>query len=823
MKISLSASISTILGIITGLYLNSIALFVSIILFGLLLYFCLKKSKYILIFLICFTLFYTYTTINENNYQKNYETYGNKEVKVQAIIMSNPEEKEYKNTYEIKVTQIEDIESKTKSNKSFNLLCNIKKEDNISLNYGDKIEFTSTYKLPSTKRNEGGFDYMQYLKTKKISGIVDVSLNEIKIIQKNQAPFIKTIIHNFKNSLITKVTKILPQNTAGICIGLLLGDKTLISEEVQNNFKQSSLSHMLAISGAHVSYILLGITTFLQIFKLHKRWSKIIIIAFLIFFMALVGLTPSVTRACIMSIISLLAGILFRKPNIYQNLAISSIIILLINPYSLLDIGFQLSFGGTIGIVLFMQNNEKSKLEVEKDEVKEVKNELEVEKNEIKEVKNELEIVKNERKAKEKKENLVYKILNYVKQIVKVSVSANLIILPIMIYHFNTISATFLISNILASPILAISLIIGLIFIIFALIFSPIAIIISYFLNVILQMLIQITNFTSKLPYSQILISTPEFWQIALYYFILLTFKYKQSKNNNIIDKKSLHLEATNNYNLSLITIVLKYQKLILIIEILILIFPYFIKLPTSNVNIYFIDVGQGDSTLIETPSRKTILIDGGGSEFGSFDVGEKTLLPYLLYKNIMKIDYIMFSHFDSDHCGGLLTIMQKIKVKNIIISKQGEFSSNFKQLLEIIKNKKVNVIVAKAGDKIKIDKECYFDILFPENNLISENTLNNNSIVAKFCYQNNFSMLFTGDVEKIAENRLVELYKNTNTLNSTILKIAHHGSKTSSTEELLKLVSPKIALIGVGENNKFGHPSNITIQNLEKLRFYNL
>ena len=748
-----------------GLYLNSIALFVSIIVFGLFLYFCLKKSKYILIFLICFTSFYAHTTINENNYKKNYETYGNKKVLIQAIIMSNPEEKEYKNTYEIKVVQIENIENKTKSNKSLNLLCNIKKQDNISLKYGDKIEFTSIYELPSTKRNEGGFDYMQYLKTKKISGIVDVSLNEIKVIEENKAPLIKTIMHNLKNSLIAKITQILPKDTAGICIGLLLGDKTLISEEIQNNFKQSSLSHMLAISGAHISYILLGITTFLHILKFHKRWSKIIVIVFLIFFMALVGFTPSVTRACIMSIISLLAGILFRKPNIYQNLAISSIIILLINPYSLLDIGFQLSFGGTIGIVLLMKNKEKPKLETEQN----------------------------------KENNLVYKIFNYIKQIIKVSISANLVILPIMIYHFNTISATFLISNILASPILAISLILGLIFIIFSLIFKPIAIVISYFLNLTLQSLIQITNFASKLPYSQILISTPRPWQIALYYLILLNAKTFSIKY------------------------FIKYKKVILIIQILILIFPYFIKFPTSNVNIYFIDVGQGDSTLIETPSRKTVLIDGGGSEFGTFDVGEKTLLPYLLDKNITKIDYIMFSHFDSDHCGGLLTILKKIKVKNIIISKQGELSSNFKQLLEIIKNKNINIIIAKAGDTIKIDNECYFNILFPENDLISENILNNNSIVAKFCYQNNFSMLFTGDVEKIAENRIAELYKNTNILNSTILKIAHHGSKTSSTEELLKLISPKIALIGVGGNNKFGHPSDITIQNLEKLRLYYL
>ena len=815
MKVFLIASIGTILGIIMGLYLKSITLFILAFIICILLCISTKKYKYIFSFFIFFILFYTYTVTVENNYKNIYETYGNKEIKIQGIIVFNPEEKEYKNVYEIQVTKIENIESKEKYTKNFNLLCNVKKENDICLDYGDEIEFITTYKVPSVSRNEGGFDYMQYLKTKKVAGTVDVNAKEIILIAKNKAPFIKSIINKFKNNLIQKVTTILPKDSSGICIGLLLGDKSLISEEIQNNFKQSSLSHILAISGAHVSYILLGITTFLGLFKLHKRWSKIIVIVFLIFFMALVGFSPSVSRACIMSIISLFASILFRKSNIYQNLAISNIIILLINPYSLLDIGFQLSFGGTIGIILFMQNNEKSKLEVEKDEIKELKNEL--------------EIVKNEGKAKEKKENLVYKILNYIKQIIKVSVSANLIILPIMIYHFNTISATFLISNILVSPILAISLILGMIFIVFILIFKPIAIIISYILNPVLQILIQITNFTSKLPYSQILISTPKLWQIALYYFILLTYKLKnivQNKKltNNIIAEQNLEtISGKQDYNLKEKVFSIKYQKLILIIEILILIFPYFIKFPTSNVSIYFIDVGQGDSMLIETPSRKTILIDGGGSEFGSFDVGEKTLLPFLLDKNIMKIDYIMFSHFDSDHCGGLLTILEKIKVNNIIISKQGKISSNFKQLLEIIKNKKVNIIAIKAGDTIKIDKECYFNILFPENNLISENTLNNNSIVAKFFYNNSFSMLLTGDVEKIAENRLIELYENTNILNSTILKIAHHGSKTSSAEELLKLVNPKIALIGVGENNKFGHPSNITIQNLKNLRLNNI
>lgn len=149
----------------------------------------------------------------------------------------------------------------------------------------------------------------------------------------------------------------------------------------------------------------------------------------------------------------------------------------------------------------------------------------------------------------------------------------------------------------------------------------------------------------------------------------------------------------------------------------------------------------------------------------------------------------------------GLFTILEKLTVKNVIIGKQGENSQNFKTLSQILQNKKVKVIVVQKGDKVTIDRNCYFDILFPQKELISANILNNNSIVAKFCMKNSsnqtiFSMLFTGDIEQVAESKLIELYGNSNILQSTILKVAHHGSKTSSTMQLLELVKPKIALI---------------------------
>ena len=161
---------------------------------------------------------------------------------------------------------------------------------------------------------------------------------------------------------------------------------------------------------------------------------------------------------------------------------------------------------------------------------------------------------------------------------------------------------------------------------------------------------------------------------------------------------------------------------------------------------------------------------------------------------------------------------MDNIKIKNIIISKQGEGSDNYSEFVELVKKHKINVIIVKAGDMINIDKSSYFYILWPTNELIKENILNNNSIVAKFIY-NNKSILFTGDIEEIAEKKIITKYQKTNLLKSDILKVAHHGSKSSSIEEFLSLVKPKIALIGVGESNSFGHPNLGVLIRLKELR----
>lgn len=683
----------------------------------------ITKNKKIIVILICLIISIGYVSILENKYSK----ISDMPIKEMVTIISDIQEKEYKKVCIAKIVR---------NNKK--ILINIKMSQDIpSIKYGDLLYIEGEFKQPEEARNYKGYNYKQYLKTKKIIGTVE--LEKVKILKSSNGSF----IHNIQKYIRDTINGTLTDEEGNLLLAILLGDKDKLSEDIQESFKTSNLSHMLAVSGAHVSYIILGLTYVLQNSIIGKKNGKIVCIIFLLAFMAITNFTPSVTRACIMAILTLFSSIIYRKSDVYTNISVAALITLIFNPYSLLDLGFQLSYGGTIGIIIFIK------------------------------------------RIQEKKSNS--KVINYIKQMALVSIYANIIIIPIMMYHFNTVSFTFIISNIMASPILGIIVITGFLFIIASITVKPLTRLIAIFIKPILSILIKISQICSKLPFSNILVVTPYMFNVISYYAIIL-YCIKSKKNNKC--------------------------KIIICLLIVLILINFIIYIFPQKLRIFFIDVGQGDSTLIITPDKKTVLVDGGGSD--SFDVGEKVLLPYLLDRRILKVDYVLISHFDTDHCGGILTIMEKVKVKNIIISEQAEHSENYERFKKLMIHKKIRLIEVKKGDKIKIGRYSEFKILFPTSRLLSENSLNNNSIVAQFNY-NNFKMLFTGDIEKLAEQQILKTEKAE--IRADILKVAHHGSKTSSIPEFIKAVRPKIALIGVGKNNTFGHPNQQTIKNLENIK----
>lgn len=364
------------------------------------------------------------------------------------------------------------------------------------------------------------------------------------------------------------------KQTANILKALIIGDKTNLEDEIKEDFKNNGLSHILAISGMHISCIILITNKILDKISYKKRRKQALLIIILIVYGLIIGFIVSGVRAIIMAILMISSKMIYRKNNSLISITISCLIILICNPYYLVDTGFLLSFGATIGILCIFPK---------------------------------INII-----------NVQNKIFKNILEGLLVTVSVSLAIFPITIYFFKRTAISFFFTGILMTPLVFIIELLGIIFI-----FMP-----SYILFTvvpIIEFIITIFIQISKIDLGGLYLKVPNILEIITYYLVLIYFI-------NIKSKRKFFKEL---------------KKIIIILIITILI----IKVYDSHRNciiINFIDVNQGDSMLIQTEKNRNILVDGGGSE--TYDIGKNILIPYLLSKKIQKIDYMIISHFDSDH-----------------------------------------------------------------------------------------------------------------------------------------------------------------------------
>ena len=737
----------------------------------------------------------TILLFQENQYEN---LYPEENILVEGMIISNEEEREYKNRYKLKVLTMNSSEKYH----STQIYIEVKKD--VQFEYGDKVRLQGEFRKGSEQRNTGGFNYQLYLKSIHIYGTLKVE-NYQKISSDN-INWVQKSINTIKLVIAENIEKTLEKEEAQIVKGLILGDTTALEEELKEKFQIANISHVLAVSGMHIIYIVIGIEV---VFKkwLGKRKAKYVVIFGVIFYMSITGFTSSIVRAGIMGMMNIFAFLVYRKNDIWTSIAISLGIILLQNPYAITGVGLQLSYLGTIGIILFNKN-----IKQYLDNIKWVRDNIRI-----------------------KRSKRISNIVEKLKDMISVTLSAQLMILPIMLYHFNMIGIYFVITNILVSMMIGPIMFLSIIFVFCSFIHLHISQFIAIFLSFGIKGLIQISNL-SNLPFSKIYVLTPSILFIFIYYIVILVgnriYMIYTSKYINSTEGRVKNLIALMKYRLyekkkktkKIYQKILQERNIKAFIKqtykgIFLIIFLIGIYQFPKNLEIHFLDVGQGDSCFIITPNHKTILIDGGGSTSSTFDVGKDTLIPYLLDKGYTQLDYVFISHFDQDHVGGILSLLEELKVGQIFISKQGKTSDNYETFLEIVAQKNLKVREVKMGDKITIG-DVTFHILWPTENQIEENMLNNNAMVMKLQYKS-FSMLFTGDIEEVAEKKILSVYSdNLDSLKATVLKVAHHGSKSSSTEKFLKAVNSKVAIIGVGENNMFGHPSNVVLERLQSFRY---
>ncbi len=667
-------TISYLIGILIGLYLEiNIAFFMYIIIIMISIFLVKvtkklnkKNSLILIISLITMIISNMLIFIKENRFNNLYSEI-NENTRFVGVITDVQKDNEYYFNYIVKINNVND----NKKFKNTNIIVKIKKNknntniqdnnnsennqndrndknktnNNSELKYGDLIYGFGNFEKPSIRRNYKGFDYSQYLKTKNVYMICKTEKNQLKVLKHNSLFVGKMWIINLKNKLKNNLNLLLPDDTKGLANALLLGDSNFIDNEQKEIFSNANLMYILAISGMHITYIIIFLNLIMK--KCDNRKSKYFIIVFLIFFSQLTGGEPSVIRAVIMSCLILISKLFYRKSDTINNIAISCLFILLKNPYNILKLGFQLSFLGTLGIVIF---NKK-----------------------FSDIISKYEYIKNSKKSnKISNDKKLNKIKKKIVEIILLSISANLLIAPVLAYNYNTILLIFLISNLLVTPILGIMSLLGYTTIISSLFSLKLSKLISIPFNLCLKIFNIIAKLSSKISFLKLTITTPTIISIVIYYFLILYIIFFYKKNHNQILKKVL--------------------TICMIIVLIIKFIPN-----TSKLKIYFIDVGQGDSTLIITESNKKILIDGGGSENSNYDIGKNILVPYLLDRKIKCIDYMIFTHFDSDHCKGLFTVINTLKVKNAIISKQGKDSENYQTFLNLVNKKNINIITVSA------------------------------------------------------------------------------------------------------------------------------
>lgn len=639
-------TICYIISILWGIYLKKyISLFCILLFIINIILYCeknknckIKISKGIFIFLnICILIIFISTIIiqNKDNSFYNLIVQDNK-IAGTAVITDVMKESEYNNNYIVKLnySKNNNIKNYDSSDNKIRLYIKIPKNKYKKLlNKGDLIYLNGNFEKGEVSRNYKGFSNFNYLKQMNVYGIVKVE--NIKFIKNNSLNFYSMFINSVREKVKINLKNKLSKNNYEISLALLLGENKYISDDQKTMFSNASLSHILAISGMHVSYVIIGFGFLLK--KVSKRLGKIIFIFLLINFAFFTGASPSVVRAVIMSVLTILANLIYKKSDSINNFAIACLIILLYNPYNLFNLGFQLSFLGTLGIILFSSKVENcliklchskyiSKLLFKKIYI--------------------LKFLFSKKYIIKIKCKKIYlsKIYEKIISILAVSISANILIFPIIMYNFNILSFTFLISNIVVTPILGLLIFSGYITVLLSF-FSinnlfnnsknfPINLLnfVAKIFDFIIYIFSKIAEFVGYFKFINITIPTPNIVTIIIIYIIIfLIFFYSKDYLNKFSKIK-------------------RFLKIIIIIILIILIISKLIFLKNNKIKIYFVDVGQGDCTLIVTSYNKKILIDGGGSENSNYDVGEKVVVPYLLDRKIKKLDYIIISHFDSDH-----------------------------------------------------------------------------------------------------------------------------------------------------------------------------
>ncbi|MBK8983174.1 MAG: DNA internalization-related competence protein ComEC/Rec2 [Ignavibacteria bacterium] len=636
-----------------------------------------------------------------------------------------------------------------------------KKEEELPvINPGDEISVKGRLSEPAGRRNPGDFNYKEYLELRDVYKLFYSSgFKNVKVLSGGNLGFIEqSVIFPAKMFALKNIDTHLTGDNAAYLKGLVTGERSDISEETKEAFINAGVMHLIAVSGLNVTYVILSVSIILSIMRIPFRQRIFITCIFLIFYCMFTGSPASIVRATLMGILVLMSFIIERKIFFYNIISVSAICIILYDARILFDTGFILSYSATLSmVIIYSRFEEKFLSSLYSDTSK------------------------------------FSRLIKWAAVLFFTTLAAQIGTLPLTALYFGKISVISLITNMAAVPLANISLAMGFLQILSDIISSGISSAVAEANNILLSIQLAFIKYSADPEFSFFYVKQLNIFAVAAYYFIcgmiLFSKSFKALLRNLILS--------------------------VLISAVIILIYPD----PVNKLIITFLDVGQGDCALIETPCGKNILVDCGNST-ETFDNGEKTIAPLLRRKGISKIDIIILTHMHQDHIGGVNYLLKHFEVKSIIESGQKHKTKFTAQTDSLAYANKVSRVTVRSGDIIDdiTDMRVYF--LFPTKERAEASAhpkfgnLNNGSVTFILKYKD-ADILFTGDIEGEGELFIRDNYSEF--LKTDVLKVAHHGSVTSTTIPFTIKNSPEAAVISCGKFNKFSHPSEIVLNRLKK------
>lgn len=659
---------------------------------------------------------------------------------------------------------------------------------------GSRVRISGSFSLYTEATNIGQFDARNYYAARKIYGQV----KKAAIVYTEPPNIIgrgKECLWQLRRHLAETFLEVYGEENGALLAAMLLGERTFLSEETQSLYKAAGALHVIAVSGLHISLLGLGLYRLLRRIFDAQAPAAVISVLCMAAYVFLVGNPPSAVRAFIMFAMGLLAGYWKRTLDTPTALSLSAAIILMGNPFYIGQSSFLLSFLAILAIAVFQPALKECLAHINPYHFP------------LSRLLDSSKFWRLRHLDPQEVTGGCQELLKKAGNGLQSSFSVWIVTLPVQLFFFSEVSLFGIFFNLLIIPLMGVILLLGIAGLFLKEIFHLFTFLTGSVLTDLEITVISICRYAEgiffaiikaggsladRLSFAMWMPGKPAYGKMLLAFGLLLLFCLlgNLSENGRTFPEKFW-----------------KY-RLGILLGVILLLAGY----PAHNLQITFLDVGQGDGICMELPDGRVYLMDGGSSDVSK--VGNYRLVPFLKAKGIRKIDVVFLSHGDADHINGIAELLEEKQMSiDCICLPAGAEQEEFVEIKDLARARNISVRTIQAGDFWE-NNGAKFWCLNPADVTASGNAA---SMVLYMEYQD-FSMLLTGDLEGGGEKSVAALLRSNAITGISVLKVAHHGSKNSTKEEFLRQCSPAVAVISCGEHNTYGHPHKETLERLNDM-----